>query len=104
MHVAYLTSILGTMSDLTSLGDQIAQRRKALKLSQGELARKSGVSRATIDALENGRAGELGFSKLTKLLAAVGLELKLQAAGSNRPTFDELLQEDLDDKSLDRRG
>jgi transcriptional regulator with XRE-family HTH domain len=78
-------------------------RRKALKLSQTELARQTGVSRATIDALENGRAGELGFSKLTKLLAAVGLELKLQAAGSDRPTLDELLQEDRDDKSLDRR-
>ena len=67
------------------------------------LSRKTGVSRATLDALENGRAGELGFSKLTKLLAALGLELKLQAAGSHRPTLDELMQEDSDDKSLDRR-
>lgn len=91
------------MLALNSLVDQIAARRKALKLSQAELARKAGVSRATIDALENGRAGEIGFSKLTKLLAAVGLELKVQTAGSHRPTFDELLQEDRDDKSLDRR-
>jgi transcriptional regulator with XRE-family HTH domain len=67
------------------------------------LSRKAGVSRATIDALENGRVGELGFSKLTKLLTALGLELKLQAAGSHRPTLDELMQEDRDDKSLDRR-
>ena len=89
--------------DLISIGDNIAQRRKALKLSQSDLSRKAGVSRATLDALENGRAGELGFSKLTKLLAALGLELKLQAAGSQRPTLDELMQEDRDDKSLDRR-
>ena len=91
------------MLDLISIGDQIAERRKTLKLSQAELARKAGVSRATLDALENGRAGELGFSKLTKLVTAVGLELTLQAAGSHRPTLDELMQEDRDDKSLDRR-
>ena len=66
------------MLDLISIGDQIAERRKKLKLSQTELSRKAGISRATLDALENGRAGELGFSKLTKLLAALGLELKLQ--------------------------
>jgi transcriptional regulator with XRE-family HTH domain len=89
--------------DLISLGDQIAERRKTLKLSQAALARKAGLSRATLDALENRRAGELGFTRVTRLLAAVGLELKLQPAGSTRPTLDELMQEDRDDQSLDRR-
>ena len=91
------------MLDLISIGSQIAERRKTLKLSQAALSRKAGISRATLDALENGRAGELGFSKLTKLLAALGLELTLQTASSHRPTLDELLQEDRDDQSLDRR-
>jgi len=90
------------MLDLISLGEKIAERRKGLKLSQTELSRKAGLSRATLDALENGRVGELGFSKVTKLLAALGLELTLHAATSQRPTFDELMQEDRDDKSLDR--
>jgi transcriptional regulator with XRE-family HTH domain len=98
-----MPNILGIMLDLSSIGFQIAERRKTLKLSQTNLASKAGVSRATLDALENGRAGELGFSKLTKLLTALGLELKLQAGGSQRPTLDELMQEDRDDKSLDRR-
>jgi transcriptional regulator with XRE-family HTH domain len=98
-----MTNILGIMLDLISIGGQIAERRKAVKLSQTELARKAGVSRATLDALENGRAGELGFSKVTKLLAALGLELTLQTASSQRPSLDELMQEDRDDKSLDRR-
>ena len=89
--------------DLISIGGQIAERRKTLKLSQAALARKAGVSRATLDALENGRAGELGFSKLTKLLTALGLELTLQTASSQRPTLDELMQEDRNDKGLDRR-
>jgi len=92
------------METLTSLGTQIAARRKALKLSQTMLARNAGVSRATLDALENGRSGELGFSKMTRLLAALGLELKLQNAASRRPTLDELTQEDADDQSLDRRS
>jgi transcriptional regulator with XRE-family HTH domain len=89
--------------NLISIGDRIAERRKTLKLSQAELARKAGLSRATLDALENGRAGELGFSKVTKLLAALGLELTLRTASSQRPSLDELMQEDRDDKSLDRR-
>ena len=91
------------MLDLTFIGQQIAESRKKLKLSQAALARKAGISRATLEALENGRAGELGFSKLTKLLAALGLELTLQAASSHRPTLEELLKEDRDDQSLDRR-
>jgi transcriptional regulator with XRE-family HTH domain len=89
--------------DLISIGGQIAERRRRLRLSQTALARKAGISRATLDALENGRSGELGFSRLTKLLAALGLELKLQTASSHRPTLDELLEEDRDDQSLDRR-
>ena len=98
-----MPNIIGSVLDLNSIGAQITERRKKLKLSQAALGRKAGVSRATIDALENGRAGELGFAKLTKLLAALGLELSLQAASSHRPTLDELLEEDRDDQSLDRR-
>jgi transcriptional regulator with XRE-family HTH domain len=91
------------MLSLISIGEEIAAQRKRLKLSQAELSRKAGISRATLDALENGRAGELGFSKVAKLLAALGLGLTLQTAGSHRPTLDELMQEDRDDQSLDRR-
>jgi transcriptional regulator with XRE-family HTH domain len=91
------------MLDIISIGQEIARQRKRLKLSQVELARKARISRATLEALENGRASELGYSKLTKLLAALGLELKLQAIGLHRPTLDELLEEDRYVQSLDRR-
>ena len=84
--------------DLLSIGAEIAQRRKTQKLTQLALSKKAGISRATLDALENGRAGELGFSKVTKLLAALGLELRLQSASSQRPTLDELLEEDRDER------
>jgi len=103
LQTVNMPNILVTMLDLISIGGQIAERRKTLKLSQAALSRKAGISRATIEALENGRAGELGFSKVARLLAALGLELKLQAATSHRPTLDQLLEEDRDDQSLDRR-
>lgn len=96
-----LPSILGIVLDLAGIGHQVAERRKSLKLSQNELSRMAGISRATLDALENGRAGEMGFSKLSRLIAALGLELKLQPATSQRPTLDDLMQEDRDDQSLD---
>jgi transcriptional regulator with XRE-family HTH domain len=93
------------MLDLISIGNEIAQHRRKLKLSQAALASRADISRATLDALENGRAGEVGFTKLSKLLAALGLELRLQeAASTRRPTLDELFQEDRDDQSLGRRG
>jgi HTH-type transcriptional regulator / antitoxin HipB len=90
------------MLTLPSIGAEIATRRRKLRLTQSELARKASLSRATLDSLENGRSGELGFSKITKLLSALGLELKLQDAVSRRPTLDELMEEDRNDKSLDR--
>jgi transcriptional regulator with XRE-family HTH domain len=72
-------------------------------MSQSELARAAKVSRATLDALENGRVGEVGYTKITKLLTALGLALKLQETGSRRPTLDELLNEERNDQGLDRR-
>jgi transcriptional regulator with XRE-family HTH domain len=91
------------MLTLSSLGAHIAAKRKKLDLSQAELARTASVSRATLDALENGRSGELGFSKIIKILSALGMELKLQETGSRRPTLDELMEEDRNDQGLDRR-
>ena len=92
------------MADLNSIGSEIALKRKAMRMSQSALAQAAGISRATLGALENGRSGELGFSKVAKILAALGLELKLQDAQPRRPTLDELLEEDRNDKSLDRRS
>jgi hypothetical protein len=47
--------------------------------------------------------GELGYSKITSILSALGLELKLQEASARRPTLDELMEEEHDDQGLDRR-
>jgi len=92
------------MLQLSSLGEQIAAKRKALGLTQSELAKKAKVGLSTLDALENGRLGELGYSRITNILTALGLELTLRAASKGRPTLEELMHEDEeDDQSLDRR-
>jgi transcriptional regulator with XRE-family HTH domain len=88
------------MLDLVKLGSEIASKRRTLELSQSELARRARVSRPTLAALENGRTGELGFTKITNILFALGLELRLQDASSQRPTLDQLLKE-RDDQDLD---
>lgn len=88
-----MPNILGVMK-LDEIGKQIAAARKLSELGQRQLAERAGVSRATVDALENGRAAEIGYSKLSRILAAVGLELRLGPAEQDRPTLDELLKED----------
>ena len=91
------------MFTLYSLGQEIAAKRKALGLSQAVLAKQAKVGHSTLDALENGRLGELGFSKIIKLLSALRLELKIQETAAHRPTLEELMEEDRDDQGLDRR-
>jgi transcriptional regulator with XRE-family HTH domain len=88
---------------LFSLGEQIASKRKELGLTQPALAKKARVGLSTLDALENGRLGELGYSKITNILTALGLELKLQETSARRPTLEDLMSEESDEKGLDRR-
>lgn len=91
------------MLDLPSLGTAIAERRKERGLRQIDLAQKAHVSRATIDALENGRLGELGIGKVIRILSALDLDLTVGEARKRRPTLDELMQEDQRDQSLGRQ-
>jgi HTH-type transcriptional regulator / antitoxin HipB len=96
--------MIGIVSDIVAIGKRVGEKRKSLKWTQLELARRAQISRATLDALENGRLGELGFSKLSKILAALGFELKLEQAALRRPTLDEIREEDRNDQGLDRRS
>lgn len=91
------------MLPLSSIGERIASKRKELRLTQSQLAQKAKVGLSTLDALENARLGELGYSKITNILTALGLELKLQEISRWRPTLEELLEEGRVDQGLDRR-
>lgn len=78
--------------DITDVGLRLKQARRQRKLSQDELAKSLGMSRATISALEGGRCAELGFAKLAALLEMVGLELTVVDRRA-RPTIDDLRKE-----------
>ena len=85
------------MLSISAIAEQIANKRKALGLSQASLAKKAHVGRSTLDALENGRMGELGYTKISNILSALGLEMKIQLASSSRPTLEELMSEESHD-------
>ena len=91
------------MLSLKALGERIASARRALKLTQTTVAESAGVSRPTLASLENGRAGELGFSKIARILSVLGLELRLSTANLQRPTLDELLADNSDEDNTENR-
>ena len=91
------------MLTLSSIGKRIAVARKTLGFTQAMLAKQAKVGLSTMDALENGRIGELGLSKISRILSALGLELKIQEVTRQRPTMEELMEEARDDQNLDRQ-
>lgn len=77
---------------LSDLGPLLKDARQKAKLSQEQLARPLGMSRATISAIEGGRCEEIGFAKLAALFDMVGLEISV-APRKGRPTIDDLRAE-----------
>ncbi|MBI2970278.1 MAG: helix-turn-helix transcriptional regulator [Gammaproteobacteria bacterium] len=69
---------------LQEFGFAVRQARIARGLTQAELAASAGLSRTTLNQLENGLFPELGVKKLQSLLKQVGLTLSLQPASNVR--------------------
>jgi transcriptional regulator with XRE-family HTH domain len=91
------------MPDLVELGSVIRTARRGQRLTQSDLARKSGVSRARIDALENARTAGIGFKPVLRLLNALGLDLQVTELDRGRPTLEDLMAgEEGDAAHLDR--
>lgn len=82
---------MNTTFDIHDLGSRIAVLRKEQGLSQSELARQAGVSRAMISDLETGRLRDPGVRKVLMVLKALGMGVKI--ARLSPPTLDELLAE-----------
>lgn len=81
------------MLSLDIVGIEVSKARRAKALTQTELAKRAGVSRATLESLENGRLAELGFNKLSRILRALSLELKIGPYNFQRPTLEDLVLE-----------
>lgn len=80
------------MRILAELGVAVAARRKTLKMSQSEVARRTGLTRETLVRFERGQLSELGSRKLLAILAVLGLEMNFVDAGMSG-TLDELRRE-----------
>jgi transcriptional regulator with XRE-family HTH domain len=82
------------MLTLDTLSRTIKAARTEKDLSQSDLSARADVSRAQIDRLENGRAGDVRFSTLMRILRALDLDLTLGPQNQGRPTLTELRRED----------
>ena len=78
--------------DFQTLGHDISRLRQQQGVSQQQMADHLGISRATINALENGRSGDIGIRKVMKILDYLGKELAVRDK-SPFPTLEELRDE-----------
>lgn len=78
--------------DFRTLGHEISLYRQQQGISQQKMADHLGISRATINALENGRSGDIGIRKAMKILDYLGKELTIRDK-SPFPTLEELRNE-----------
>ena len=65
------------MLDRMRIGQNVKSCRKALNMTQAELAEKSGVSRSTISYIENGKERNLTFRTVNALTKALDTNPKI---------------------------
>jgi transcriptional regulator with XRE-family HTH domain len=80
--------------DLIELGERVKAARKSKGWSQTRLAQAAGISRARLEALENGRLAEMGIKHLLRILNALDLDLRLTQLNRGRPTLEDLAAEE----------
>ena len=80
------------MQTLAELGQSVSVRRKTLRVSQREVAHRSGITRELLVRFERGRVSDFGSRKLLAVLAVLGLEMNFTEVGMSG-TLDELRRE-----------
>ena len=70
--------------NLEELGQAIRRTRLARGLTQAQLAQAAGLTRVTLNQLENGLIRELGVRKLSALLSQLDLTLSVDALPDRR--------------------
>jgi transcriptional regulator with XRE-family HTH domain len=71
--------------NLSTVGHLVGQHRRAKGLTLAELATSAGVGRSTLAALEAGKLPELGFAKVARICAAIGLVLEVRPLELDAP-------------------
>ena len=59
--------------DIQFLADQVFNQRRALGISQGELAERAGISRNYVSLIERGEVSNLSINVLNHLATALGI-------------------------------
>jgi DNA-binding XRE family transcriptional regulator len=80
-----ILNILEIAVRLQELGFEIRRARQARALTQAKLATAAGLSRTTLNLLENGVFPDLGVKKLSAILDQVGLLLTVHQAPKAAP-------------------
>ena len=68
------------MTALTDLGIAIRERRSDMGLTQHHVAKLSGLSRTTINQVENGTIRDLSLGRATRLVDVLGLKMGVASA------------------------
>ncbi len=80
------------MQTLVELGEAVATRRRSLRLNQGDVAARAGISQEALSRLERGKLPEFGSRKLLAVLSILGMELQFVEIGASG-SLDELRRE-----------
>ena len=72
---------------LQELGHTIRKARLARRRTQANVAQAAGVSRTTLNLLENGLFPDIGVRKAQAILDQLGLELHVRAVYRRRPNY-----------------
>ncbi len=78
--------------DFSALGQFLKHRRQAQGITQQRMAQDLDISRSTINAFEQGRAGDVGLRKVLKMFDYLGFVLE-PGPQSPFPTFEQLRAE-----------
>jgi transcriptional regulator with XRE-family HTH domain len=71
--------------NLYGVGKLVAERRRARGLTLHALATEAQVGRSTLAALESGKLRELGYGKVARICATVGLVVEARPLALEKP-------------------
>jgi transcriptional regulator with XRE-family HTH domain len=85
-----------------ALGEKVRVKREEMKLTQAELAKKSGITQATISRIESGEVTQLRSDKLKGLAQTLGVTVDFLVGKKERMEFNDALAADENAKIIFR--